>query len=160
VAGVPILVIAALVQLARLRLPVAVTGLACALLAFLPLVTLAEDSRDVVRGNNAVGEWVSSQLPALRAEQACLNRPLVLMTRQPWEFNQVTGYPTVQLPEGSLADILAVASRYGVTDIQNPAYRVHQLGALVGPGQPFSHPSTLTGQLIYRINSTTAGSHC
>ena len=45
------------------------------------------------------------------------------MTRDPWEFNQVSGYPTVQLPNGSLADILAVARRYGVTDIQNPTYR-------------------------------------
>jgi hypothetical protein len=161
VTGVPILVVAAVVQLGRTRLPVAVTALVCVALLGLPLVTLARDSRSVVRHNNAVGEWVGSQLPALRSEQACLNRPLVLMTREPWEFNQVSGYATVQLPNGSLADILAVARKYGVTDIQNPTYRpaLHQMAALIADGT-FSHPSTLSGQLIYRISSTTAGARC
>jgi len=161
VTGVPILVVAAVVQLARVRLPVAITALACAALALLPLVTLAKDSRSVVRRNNAVGEWVSGQLPALHSEQACLNRPLVLMTREPWEFNQVSGFATVQLPNGSLADILAVARKYGVTDIQNPTYRpaLRQLGTLIADGT-FSHPSTLSGQLIYRITATTAGARC
>jgi hypothetical protein len=161
VTGVPILVVAAVVQLARVRLPVAITALACAALAFLPLVTLAKDSHSVVRRNNAVGEWVSNQLPALHSEQACLNRPLVLMTREPWEFNQVSGFATVQLPNGSLADILTVARKYGVTDIQNPTYRpaLHQMAALIADGT-FSHPSTLSGQLIYRITATTAGARC
>ncbi|HJQ03792.1 MAG TPA: glycosyltransferase family 39 protein [Jatrophihabitans sp.] len=160
--GVPILVVAAVVQLSRSRLPVAVTALACAALVLLPLVTLANDSRSVVRHNNEVGQWVAAQQPALNREQACLDRPLVLMTRDPWEFNQVTGFPTVQLPTGSLADILAVARKYGATDVQDPSYRpaLHGLAKLVGPGRPFSQPSTLTGQLIYRINSTTAGAHC
>jgi hypothetical protein len=162
VTGAPILVVAAVVQLERTRLPTAVTALACVVLVCLPLVTLAEDSRSVVRRNNAIGEWIGNQLPALRDEQACLNRPLVLMTRDPWEFNQVTGYATVQLPNGSLADILAVARKYGATDIQDPAYRpaLHGLARLVGPGRPFSQPRSLTGQLIYRITSTTDGARC
>ncbi|MDQ2836589.1 MAG: glycosyltransferase family 39 protein [Actinomycetota bacterium] len=162
VAGVPIITVAAVVQLARARLPVAVTAFICAVLVILPLATLATDSRAVVHDNNANGDAMAALIPILKAEQACLNRPLVLMTRSPWEFNQVTGYPAVQLPDGSQADILKIAAQYGVTDIENPGLRASMRNTTtsLGAGGPLIQPATLTGRNIYRIKSTTAGARC
>lgn len=162
VAGVPLIVVPVVVGLAGSWLPGRVTAVICAALIVLPLITLGSDSNLVVRRNNMVGDTALAVLPALTAEQACLNTPLVLMTRNPWEYNQATGYPTVQIPNGSLAEILAIARKYRVTDLLLPTNRpaLADINRQLGAGGAFSHPHTLTGHQIYRITSTTAGSRC
>jgi hypothetical protein len=51
----------------------------------------------------AAGVWVATHLPA----------DAVVMTRNPWEFNWYTQRKAVMIPEGSLADVQAIARRYG-----------------------------------------------
>ncbi len=108
----PMLVIAALVQLHNLSLRPPIVAVIVAVLVASPFITLAPLTRTVINKNNGVGDSAASLMPLLNAEQACLGKPVVLMTRRPWEINQATGIRTVMIPNGSLADTLAVARRY------------------------------------------------
>ena len=162
VTGVPILVVAAMVQLGRARLHPALTAISCIVLLGSPLLSLANHTRATVRINNHFGENVATLITPLQREQDCLGRPVVLMTRQPWEDNQVTGVAAVQLPNGSLADILKVAQQYGATDIENPAVRLtpRQMTEVLSDGGPFVRSAAFGSRKIYRIRATTSGARC
>jgi hypothetical protein len=162
VTAVPILVVAAVVQLGRLKLHTVLTALCCLVLICYPLLTLAHNSQATVRHNNQVGRSVATLIPSLRQEAACLGRPVVLMTRQPWEDNQATGVRTVQIPNGSLADILAIAQQYGVTDIENPAVRLNAptLAKALADDGPLTTSAAFGARQIYRVKATTADAHC
>jgi len=162
ITGAPVLLVLAVVQLGRLRLPTVLTALCCAALVGYPLTSVAYNSRATVRHNNDIGRAAAGLASPLRAEAVCLGRPVVLMTRQPWEINQATGVSTVMLPTGSLADILAVAQQYGVTDIDNPGVRLDPAtlaGALAADG-PFARSKAVGSRKIYRVKSATADAHC
>jgi len=162
VTGVPILVVAAVVQLGRARVNAVIAAVACAVMFGYPLLSLAYNTRATVRHNNAVGQTVATLIRPLQAEQACLGRPVVLMTRQPWEDNQVTGVATVQLPYGPLSDILKAAQQYGVTDIEDPAVRpgVRDLTRLLADGGPFVRSTAFGSRKIYRLRSATSDARC
>ena len=114
----PMLVIAALMQLHNLSLRPPVVVTIVAVLVAAPFITLASLTRTVINTNNGVGDAAALLEPVLNVEQACIGKPVVLMTRRPWEVTQATGYRTVMIPNGPLADTLAIAHRYGVTDIE------------------------------------------
>ncbi|HMA36617.1 MAG TPA: glycosyltransferase family 39 protein, partial [Chloroflexia bacterium] len=103
----------------------------------------------------AAGRWAAANLPATA----------VVMTRNPWEFNWYAQRRAVMIPEGSLADIQAVAARYGVTYLWlggpadptsaratpvrlalTPLYRREPL-----PGWPAQRVYDQDGILIYRL---------
>ena len=97
----------------------------------------------------------------LSAEARCIGKPLVIMTRNPWEVTQATGYPSVQIPNGSLADILAVAHRYRVTDIELNGSRraLNNKASLLAPGGPFTRSRAL-GRNFYRVKSEAGQPRC
>ncbi|HEY0165584.1 MAG TPA: hypothetical protein VGB75_00950, partial [Jatrophihabitans sp.] len=162
VTGAPIVVVAALVQLGRGVVTTRLTLACCLALLVFPLLSVASLSRATVRNNNGVGQRVATLVEPLQAEQACLNRPLVLMTRQPWEDNQGTGFATVMIPHGSLAEILDTALKYGATDIENPAVRLDErtMAAALADGGPFLRSAAFGSRKIYRIRATTGGARC
>ncbi|HST48612.1 hypothetical protein [Jatrophihabitans sp.] len=162
ITGVPVLLVLAVVQLGRLRLPAVLTAICCVILVGYPLTSVAYNSRATVRHNNDIGRAAAGLASTLRAEAGCLGRPVVLMTRQPWEINQATGVSTVMLPTGSLAEILEVARQYGVTDIENPGVRLDPAtlaGALATDG-PFARSKAVGSRKIYRIKTATADARC
>lgn len=162
VTGMPVLLVLAVVQLSRLRLPAAVTAICCVLLIGYPLTSVAYNSRATIRHNNDIGRTAAGLAGPLRTEAGCLGRPVVLMTRESWEINQATGVPTVALPTGSLAEILDVARRYGVTDIDNPAVRLDRaaMAAAIALDGPLVRSPAFGARKVYRIKAATAGAHC
>ncbi len=158
----PIIVVGASVQLSRLALrPVVVAGLVV-VLAAAPLLSFSATTRSTITANNAFGHRAVALEPALRSEQACLGRPVVLMTRSPWELTQATGIRSVQIPNGPLDQILSVARRYGVTDIEDTDRReaLRYITALTSRYGPFSAPATLRALHIYRIKAADPGATC
>ncbi len=157
----PMFVIAGLVQLPELGLRPVTTLVIVAALAGAPLLTLATVTRSIIASNNRVGDRVAVLKPLLDAEQACLSKPLVLMTRSPWETTQATGYRTVMIPNGTLDDTLAVARRYGVTDIQidftRPALLPEPLRSADGP---FGVSKVPRIQRIYRVRPDIGSTRC
>ena len=65
------------------------------------------------------------------------DREVIVMTRDPWSLNYVTGYRAVMVPNESLDVILEVADRYGVTYLLAPVPRaaINQLdwGEVMNP---------------------------
>lgn len=55
--------------------------------------------------------------------QAGEDREIIVMTRDPWSLNRVTGYRAVMVPNEPLNVILEVADRYGVTHLLAPVPR-------------------------------------
>ncbi|MEO6502502.1 MAG: hypothetical protein ABIQ09_11385 [Jatrophihabitantaceae bacterium] len=162
ITGVPILLVLAVVGLSRLRLHPALTAICCLALIGYPLTSVAHHSRATIGHNNGIGRAAAALAAPLTAEAACLGRPVVLMTRQPWEVNQATGVATVALPTGSLAEILEVAQRYGVTDIENPAVRLDAATvarALAADG-PLARSAAFASRKIYRIRAATSDARC
>ncbi|MDT4961911.1 MAG: hypothetical protein QOF87_1558 [Pseudonocardiales bacterium] len=119
----PVLVIAALIQLDRLKVPGRAKLVVCVLLVLVPATSVATITVFDLHFNNRKGAAAAKMRPMLQAEQKCLDRPVVLMTRNPWEITQATGFPTVQIPNGPLSDILRVAAKYHATDIELNATR-------------------------------------
>ncbi len=159
---VPILLVLAVVQLSRLRLRPALTAICCLILIGYPLTSVAYHSRATIKHNNDLGRAAAALAAPLRAEASCLGRPVVLMTRQPWQVNQATGVTTVALPTGSLAEILDVARRYGVTDIENPAVRLDAatMARAVAADGPLERAAAFGGRKVYRIKAATSGARC
>ena len=159
---VAVLCVGAAVGLTRVRSRAAV-ALVAAVLLLAPVSTLASVTRSTIRTNNAAGRPYAALIPRLQAEQKCLaGQPLVMMTRNPWEFTQITGYQSVQIPNASLPDILAVARRYHVTDINLNVARsaLSDRTALVAPDGPFTHSQPFAGHLIYRMRDLRQPAIC
>ena len=158
----PIIIVGASVQLSRLVLPPVIVATLIVVLAAAPLLTLAGATRSTVTANNAFGHRAVALEPALRSEQACLGRRVVLMTRSPWELTQATGIRSVEIPNGTLAQILSTARRYGVTDIQDTDRReaLRDISALTSRDGPLSEPAAVRGLKIYRIKAAAPGATC
>ncbi len=94
-------------------------GLTLALL----LANAVELTRADFKLNNAqraMYEDVKATLDRLQAQE---EREIIVMTRDPWSVNLVTGYRAVMVPNEPLDVILEVADRYGVTHILAPVPR-------------------------------------
>lgn len=158
----PIIIVGALVQLSRLALRPVVVATLVVVLAAAPLLTLAGATRSTVTANNAFGHRAVALEPALRSEQACLGRRAVLMTRSPWELTQATGIRSVEIPNGTLAQILRTARWYGVTDIEDTDRRdaLRDITALTSRGGPLSVPAAVRGLKIYRIKAAAPAATC
>ena len=158
----PVLVVGAMVQLSKLRLRVVAIAAIVAVLAAAPLLTLASRTRATIGGDNNVGANAARLTPLLAAEQRCVDKPVVLMARNPWELTQATGFRTVQIPNGSLDDILRVAHEYAATDIQFFSGRaaLSDVAQLTSAGGPFAPTPEISGHSIYRIKAETAGALC
>jgi 4-amino-4-deoxy-L-arabinose transferase-like glycosyltransferase len=96
-----------------------VIGITLALL----LANAAELTRADFKTNDtqrAIFEDVKTELDKLQQTE---DREIIVMTRDPWSVNYVTGYRAVMVPNESLDVILEVADRYGVTHILAPVPR-------------------------------------
>src|SRR5664279_3787615 len=156
------LVVAGVTGLDRLNLKTWSQLLLCVALVAFPLQNVNTLSKRAVATNNAIGDSAARLKGDLRREQACLSRPLVLMTRNPWEITQTTGFPTVQIPNGSLDDILFVARKYGATDLfwSEKRAALTPLAALLEPGGPIE-PSLLSQKhRVYRLTATVGKVLC
>jgi len=94
-----------------------------ALTLALMLANAVELTRADFKTNNqqqAMYEDVKIVLDALQAEE---DREIIVMTRDPWSVNLVTGYRAVMVPNEPLDVILEVADRYGVTHLLAPVPR-------------------------------------
>jgi hypothetical protein len=65
-------------------------------------------------------EDIKVELDRLQAED---EREVIVMTRDPWSVNFVTGYRAVMVPNEPLDVVLTVADRYGVTHLLAPVPR-------------------------------------
>jgi hypothetical protein len=157
----PVVVIAGLDGLSRSRLGPAVVALVVGLLVALPSLNLPAVTDGVIASNNAVGARFASWKPKLAAEAACLGRPVVVMTRAPWEFTQATGYPSVMIPNGSLGEILVTAARYHVTNIEPTVQRtaLTPVSRLL-ESRVLQRPATLGGTSLYRITAAAPDARC
>lgn len=162
-AVLPVVVICAMTGLARLQLPRGAAVGIVALLVALPCLVLAQRTRASVANANRVGASQQRLGHYLDAESACLGRPVVLMTRNPWELTEALGIRSVQIPNAPLDDILAVARRYGVTDILMTSTRpaLAKTAALLAPGGPLSRSPVMPVSLgIYRVKATVGEPRC
>ena len=87
------------------------------------LANAVELTRADFKLNNAQRAMYEDVKTALDRLQATEEREIIVMTRDPWSVNLVTGYRAVMVPNESLDVILAVADRYGVTHILAPVPR-------------------------------------
>jgi hypothetical protein len=159
----PTIVVGAIAQLDKLPYRPSVIAAFAALLLVAPLLS-EPSAASIVENNNASGDSAAALGPALRAEQSCIGKPVVLMTRNPWEITEATGVPTVMIPNAPLPEILDVAQRYGVTDIQLNPTRAWALGAAVemadsGQG-PLATASTFPDRSVYRIRGAVGATTC
>ncbi len=121
-------------------------------------------SNAFIAANNTAGDESVMLVSSLRQEQACIGRNLVLMTRNPCEITQATGFPTVMIPNAPMADILEVPARYRVTDIQLDPTRAWALDAAVmqadaGYG-PLAPALTFADHTVYRIRGEVFNNTC
>ncbi|MBE7478575.1 MAG: glycosyltransferase family 39 protein [Polyangiaceae bacterium] len=123
-----LVVVAAISGAIAIRAGAGVTVAAAALLLVWPWHEQAKGMplRDV-RENNAVAERLAVLHGALDREARCFHRPVVVMTREPWQLTELTGYRSIQIPNADLDTILATAKRYGVTHLM-PSFRRRALG--------------------------------
>lgn len=160
----PVLVVGAMVQLANLGFRPATTLSIAAVLALAPVLALPSVTQAVIAMNNNNGEVAAQLTPLLLKEQGCIGTPVILMTRNPWEVTQATGFRTVMIPNGPLADILEVARRYGVTDIQLTPNRAASLNPAVSEAYAGSGPLALSpsfpDQSVLRIRAATLNGTC
>jgi hypothetical protein len=160
----PLLVVGAMVQLGNLRFRPATALSIATVLALAPLLTLPSATRTIIAINNNSGDVAVLMIPSLLKEQECIGRTVVLMTRNPWEITQATGFRTVMIPNAPMADILEVARRYGVTDIQLTPSRAAYLDdavsqAAAGDG-PLALAPTFPDHSVYRIRAEVLRDTC
>jgi hypothetical protein len=155
-AFVPVSIIAAVdaaVAISRRRIlrVAALTVVAAA--AIYPLVSAHDISQGIVAGHNAFGRQIARLQPLLEAS-AVPGRPVVVMTRSPWELTEVTGFHAVQIPNNDLCVILRTARRYGVTTIVlTPKRTALRNGAALRAAR-FTFVGRLGRTSVYRIPVT------
>lgn len=96
-----------------------VMGITLALL----LANAVELTRADFKTNNtqrAIFEDIKIELDRLQQAET---REIIVMTRDPWSLNYITGYRAVMVPNEALDVILEVADRYGVTHLLTPVPR-------------------------------------
>jgi hypothetical protein len=152
-AYVPLLVIAALLGLSRVRLGVLIGGAA---LAVASVALIAETSlpTSVVTRNNTAGDTVTAYAPYLAKDEP--RADVVVMTRDPWQVNEVTGFPSVMIPDGPLCTVESIAKRYRATDFVTARQRPE-----LGDSFLAAHGFTLLGGSgphdVYRFPTHVAG---
>lgn len=97
----------------------AVIGITLALL----LANAVELTRDDFKTNNTQQAVFRDVKVTLDELQKTDDREIIVMTRDPWSLNYVTGYRAVMVPNESLDVILEVADRYGATYLLAPVPR-------------------------------------
>jgi hypothetical protein len=157
VAFVPVLIIAAL------EVAASIPRWAVLRIAAITLVVVAASaplgwahgvSEGVVARHNAMGVKVARLLPLLSAS-APSGRPVVVMTRNPWELTEVTGIPAVQIPNNDLCTILGTARRYGVTTVVLPAHRTALQGRATLKAAGFRFLGRQDSRGVYRLPATS-----
>lgn len=120
----PVVVVVAMAVLATLpRLHRIIAGSLIGALVVLALLGLPDTTVGQIAQNNAVAEPLGAMEPTLEREEGCLDRDVVVMTRDPWEFSEFTERPSLQIPNDDLDTILRVANRYQATHLILPAPR-------------------------------------
>lgn len=144
----PVVIIGAMANLASLNVRRVFVASVVAALVVLPLTSLPTVTPSTVASDNTTGQKAAALLPSLVSEQRCLGKPLVLMTRNPWEITQATGFRTVQIPNDSLSEILSVAREYHMTDIELSSARaaLHDVKALTDLAGPLAQSPELAPQ--------------
>lgn len=142
-AVVAILLAATLAGLARLRVGGLLSLVLVAGLIGWPWHERAKGaSQRVVRDNDLVAERMAAVRGVLGEDSRCLPRPVVVMTRDPWELTALTGYRSVQIPNADAETVLATARRYGVTHLVSSPRRRSLASPLIAeaftpvPGHP------------------------
>ena len=87
------------------------------------LANAVELTRADFKTNNTQLEFFEDLKTELDQLQQAEDREIIVMTRDPWSVNYVTGYRAVMVPNESLDVILEVADRYGVTHLLAPVPR-------------------------------------
>lgn len=122
-AMVPFLLIIGARAAERYVRPQSAYRLTIALTLALLLANAVELTRADFKLNNdqkAIYEDIGAELDRLQAGE---EREIIVMTRDPWSVNFVTGYRAVMAPNEPLDVILQVADRYGVTHLLAPVPR-------------------------------------
>jgi 4-amino-4-deoxy-L-arabinose transferase-like glycosyltransferase len=121
---------------------------ATALVLALTVVLVVALVRQGEAGDRRVRDVIAQQ----RTDRAAIShlaglipdRAAVVMTRNPWELNELTGQPAVQIPNEDLKTILHVACRtrasYLITDPRRAALRDLQPEVATGRLRPISLP--------------------
>jgi hypothetical protein len=153
-AFLPLLLIAAL--LGACRVPWGRTVGWSALLATVAWPWLAGSSAAAaaINQNNAFGRDIAVYAGYIADAEA--GRHGTVMTREPWETTEITGYPSVQIPNNDLCTIVAIGHRYGatvlVTHVTRPQADVAVLRnagftllGTVGPSNVLRFPAHVSG---------------
>jgi 4-amino-4-deoxy-L-arabinose transferase-like glycosyltransferase len=122
-AAVPFLLIIGAQTVARYVRPRRAYSVVIAITLALLLASAVELTRKDFKYNNeqqTIYEDVGVVLDRLQAQQ---DQEIIVMTRDPWSLNYVTGYRAVMVPNEPLDVILDAADRYGVTHILAPTAR-------------------------------------
>jgi hypothetical protein len=119
------------------------------------LANAVELSRADFRTNNTQLETYEDIKIVLDRLQTAEDREIIVMTRDPWSINYVTGYRAVMVPNEPLDVILEVADRYGVTHMLAPVPRdaINRIdrGEITHPRFQRSAEFPEYGQHLYRI---------
>jgi hypothetical protein len=163
IAIAPVLVVGGLTQLGRLRVPVWLIAGVVGILVVAPLLSTATNTRGQIANNNSIGTSAAALGAVFAHEQQCLGRPVVVMARNPWELTQATGVRTVMIPYAPLEDVLAVARRYGVTDLLMDPRRQAALGPAIAQAAQGLGPfvrEQFGGRTYYRIRGVGSDARC
>jgi hypothetical protein len=154
-AVVPFLLILGAQAIERHVLPRRAYRAALAITLSVLLANAVELTRSDFKLNNAQREMYLDVKTVLDRLQAGEDREIIVMTRDPWSVNLVTGYRAVMVPNESLDVILEVADRYGVTYLLAPVPRAAidalDRGGIVHPRFERVADMPEIGQHLYRI---------
>lgn len=117
-AVVGVLLVALIAGLRTVRSPPVATLFTVGLLVAWPWFQVSKGlPLRVVRDNNEVAVRLEGVQRTLDQESSCFRAPIVVMTRDPWELTELTGYRSVQIPNGDSSAIVSTAARFQVTHL-------------------------------------------
>jgi 4-amino-4-deoxy-L-arabinose transferase-like glycosyltransferase len=121
-----------------------------------------DETRNFIRSNNAAATTPRMLLPLLERERLCLPVEVVVMTRNPWEFTEVTGIRSLQIPNNDLDEILKIGERYRATHLLLPAPRaaLSDVASITPPNGPFSVVGTVNRITLLRFPGVIAEQGC
>jgi hypothetical protein len=148
----PFLVTAALIGIARVGEHRRVLSVALIALLVVPSLTeLTSLSRTTIRHDNRIGRDSAGIGRLLDLDRQCTRGEIVVMTRDPWEVTEATGYRSVQIPNEPARVIRAVAERWHVTHIVASPNRP-QLAPLVAQARA-DRFTDVVFPTVYRVRS-------
>jgi hypothetical protein len=121
-----------------------------------------DETRNFIASNNAAATTPRMLLPLLERERMCLPVEIVVMTRDPWEFTEATGFRSLQIPNNGLDEILKIGERYKATHLLLPAPRaaLSDVASITLPNGPFSVVGTVSGTTLLRFPGRIAEQGC